>query len=42
MKSPIQMFFVILGLAALIGLIPFTYVSYIHTKKAIENKPADY
>lgn len=42
LKSPIQLFFLLCGLVALIGIGPFTYYCYKYTEKAIENKPEDY
>lgn len=37
-----QIFFLLCGLVALIGIGPFTYYCFIYTEKAIERKPADY
>lgn len=42
LKSPVQLFFLCVGIVTLIGVIPWTYLIIIHTEKVIHEKPADY
>ena len=42
LKSPVQIFFGLLAIVALVGVGPFTYYSYKFSVKSIEKKPEGY
>ena len=42
LKMPIQIFFVLCVLLAIVGVGPFTFYCYQYIEKAFENKPDDY
>ena len=42
LKSPVQIFFILCAIGAIIGIGPFTYYCYEYINKAIEKKPSQY
>ena len=42
LKSPVQVFFLLCAIGAILGITPFTYYCYIYVANAIKHKPSTY